>query len=97
MIHEIETIHRLTHEIDRRTHQMALDLTKLNAAVAAIETKLTALAAEIATLKGAPPATDHAYAIARTFSLRSSNRRVYVATFWKAESCGRCRRTLERS
>ncbi len=39
---------------------MALDLTKLNAAVASIEAKLTALAAEIATLKGTPPVTDPA-------------------------------------
>lgn len=53
MIHEIETI-------ERRTHHMALDLKKLTDAVAAIENTLSSLRAEIATLKGAPPATDPA-------------------------------------
>ena len=46
----------LNHKLDRlleRTHHMALDLTKLNAAVAAIEAK-------IAELKSAPPVTDPA-------------------------------------
>ncbi len=53
MIHEIG-------EIFHRTKQMALDLTKLTASVQAIETTLTALKAEIATLKG-NPVTDPAF------------------------------------
>ena len=50
----------LIEHINVRTHQMALDMKKLLDGQAAVEAKLTALAAEIAALKGAPPATDPA-------------------------------------
>ena len=50
----------LIEHIHRRTNEMALDMKKLLDGQAAVEAKLAALAAEIATLKGAPPATDPA-------------------------------------
>ena len=46
--------------INRRTHEMALDMKKLLDGQAAVEAKLAALAAEIATLKSTPPITDPA-------------------------------------
>jgi hypothetical protein len=52
-VYLLEEVARNQHELLRRTHDMALDLTKLNAAVAAVEAKL-------AELKSAPPVTDPA-------------------------------------